>query len=177
MKNVLNILSKIWNVILNILIAFVGILTILALYYFSQLAIFKKSYPNVFGYTFFEVATGSMADTINIGDVVVVKIAADYTENDVIVYVEEDNFITHRVIKLEENSLIAKGDANNSPDKPVLKEQVLGKVIKVIPEIGIWKKVILSKPVSIGIILVVVLIGIIIYINPKVEEENEKNKD
>lgn len=177
MKNVLNILSKIWNVILNILIAFVGILTILALYYFSQLVILKKSYPNVFGYTFFEVATGSMADTINIGDVVVVKIAADYTENDVIVYVEEDNFITHRVIKLEENSLIAKGDANNSPDKPVLKEQVLGKVIKVIPEIGIWKKVILSKPVLIGIILVVVLIGIIIYINPKVEEENEKNKD
>ena len=42
----------------------------------------KNNYGNIFGYTFFEVATGSMADTIEIGDVVVVEITKEIQEDE-----------------------------------------------------------------------------------------------
>ena len=60
--------------ILNILIMVVVVITIIGLYYMAQVKILNKDYANIFGYTFFEVATGSMANTINIGDIVVVKV-------------------------------------------------------------------------------------------------------
>ena len=37
-----------------------------------------KAYNNFFGYSFFEVETGSMAGTIEIGDWIVVKLDTDY---------------------------------------------------------------------------------------------------
>ena len=66
---------------LNILIIIVVLITMIGLYYMAQIKILKKDYADMFGYTFFEVATGSMADTINIGDVVVVKVNDEVKEN------------------------------------------------------------------------------------------------
>ena len=104
---------------LNILIIIVVLITMIGLYYMAQIKILKKDYADMFGYTFFEVATGSMADTINIGDVVVVKVNDEVKENDIIVYKEENSFITHRIIKIDGQNLITIGDANNSEDKPI----------------------------------------------------------
>ena len=59
---------------------------------FRQNSIFNNSYANIFGYTFFEVATGSMSNTIEIGDVVIVKITKEVQENEIIVYSEDNNF-------------------------------------------------------------------------------------
>ena len=67
-------LSKILGYILNILIILVTIIIILAIYYFIQIKVFNKTYANIFGYTFFEVATGSMEPTIDVGDLIIVKI-------------------------------------------------------------------------------------------------------
>ena len=100
--------------ILNILITVVVVITIIGLYYMAQVKILNKDYANIFGYTFFEVATGSMTNTINIGDIVVVKVNETFKENDIIVYKEENSFITHRVIKIDGQDLITRGDANNS---------------------------------------------------------------
>lgn len=172
-QKVKNILQKISNLLLNILIVLITGLTLIGFYYFYQIAIEKKGCADLFGYTLFEVATGSMADNIQIGDVVIVKITNQVEENDIIVYEENQNFITHRLIKKDENGLVAKGDANNSEDKPISEEQVLGKVIQIIPKLGIWRKIILSPEILIGIIIVVILIGVILHYNTKTEEENE----
>lgn len=159
--------------ILNILITVVVVITIIGLYYMAQVKILNKDYANIFGYTFFEVATGSMATTINIGDIVVVKVNEAFKENDIIVYKEENSFITHRVIKIDGQDLITRGDANNSEDKPIKSDQILGKVIYVIPKIGIWRKVLASPEILGMIIISIILLGVVLMLTSKTEKEKE----
>lgn len=159
--------------ILNILIMVVVVITIIGLYYMAQVKILNKDYANIFGYTFFEVATGSMANTINIGDIVVVKVNEAFKENDIIVYKEENSFITHRVIKIDGQDLITRGDANNSEDKPIKSDQILGKVIYIIPKIGIWRKVLASPEILGMIIISIILLGVVLMLTSKTEKEKE----
>ena len=159
--------------ILNILITVVVVITIIGLYYMAQVKILNKDYANIFGYTFFEVATGSMANTINIGDIVVVKVNETFKENDIIVYKEENSFITHRVIKIDGQDLITRGDANNSEDKPIKSDQILGKVIYIIPKIGIWRRVLASPEILGMIIISIILLGVVLMLTSKTEKEKE----
>lgn len=139
--------SKIIGTILNILIFFVMIIMMFGIYYIVQIKVQKKEYANMFGYTFFEVATGSMSPTIEVGDIVIVKFTKDVNESDIIVYKDGKDFITHRLIKIKNNELITKGDANNSEDKSITMEQVLGEVIYTVPKVGIWRKIILTPQI------------------------------
>lgn len=159
--------------ILNILIMVVVVITIIGLYYMAQVKILNKDYANIFGYTFFEVATGSMTNTINIGDIVVVKVNETFKENDIIVYKEENSFITHRVIKIDGQDLITRGDANNSEDKPIKSDQILGKVIYVVPKIGIWRRVLASPEILGMIIISIILLGVVLMLTSKTEKEKE----
>lgn len=151
-------LSKILGYILNILIILVTIIIILAIYYFVQIKVFNKSYANIFGYTFFEVATGSMEPTIDVGDVIIVKITNEVNENDIIVCDKHNAFITHRLIKIEEDNFITKGDANNTEDEPMDKSDLIGKVVNVIPNFSLWKKVIFTPQVIIPIFIMLILL-------------------
>lgn len=109
------------------------LLIVLAVYTFIVTDVLKKDYVNVFGYTYFQTASGSMSGTIEINDIIIVKITKDVEENDIISYINEDNdIITHRLIEKSGNRLIAKGDANGSEDDPITKDAVLGKVINII---------------------------------------------
>lgn len=160
MRNMKEKIEGIIGYILDFLILIVTILILIGTYYIVQIKVLHNDYANIFGYTFFEVATGSMSSTIEIGDVVIVKITNQVNENDIIVYKDDENFITHRLIKKEGEHLIAKGDANNSEDKPIIENQILGQVICIIPKLGIWRKIFLSPEIIILIIVLVILLGL-----------------
>lgn len=161
-KKVLNYLI---GIVLNILIILVTILIIIGIYYLFQIKILNKGYADLFGYTFFQVATGSMSNTIEIGDVIIVKITEEIEENDIIVYEEEGSYITHRLISKNGEELIAKGDANNSEDKPIKLEQVLGKVEIIIPKLGMWRDIIMTPEIIGLIIVVIVLLSFVFFYN------------
>ena len=82
--------------------------------------------------------------------------------NDIISYEEDGNIITHRLIKKEEDTFITKGDFNNYQDKPIKKEQIIGKVISIKRNVGIWKKVFSQKKIIIPIIIEIIILAIII---------------
>lgn len=166
--------QKIISSILNVLLVIVTIMLVIGCYYIWQIKIKKDEYANLFGYTFFEVATASMYPTLEVGDVVVVKITKEVEENDIIVYIDNKSIITHRLIEKKDNELIARGDANNSADMPINENMLLGKVVNIIPELGIWRKVFVSKEVAGLIIFLLVLIGIGYAYFSKPEENNEK---
>ena len=168
------VVNKIIGIVLNILLIIVTLIILVGIYYLVQIKVFNNDYANIFGYTFFEVATGSMANTIEIGDVVIVELTKDVRKNDIIVYKEEENFITHRLIEIDENGeFITKGDANNTEDKPISESQVLGKVIYIIPKLGIWRRAILSPQVLILTTTLIILLGVALKITTNTEEKDE----
>lgn len=156
-----NFLYKIIGYILNILLIIITLLILVGIYYIIQIKVLKNDFANLCGYTFFEVATGSMENTINIGDVVIVNLTKDVNENDIIVYKDDNNFITHRLIKKQADKLITRGDANNSEDKPINEDQILGKVIYIVPKMGIFRKIFISKEILGLVIAILILLGIL----------------
>lgn len=166
----MKVISKILEIILDIIIVIMAIAVIIALVYVSQTKILKKEYADIFGYTAFEVVTGSMSSTIEIGDVVIVKITDDVKENDIIVFEEDGSFITHRIIEIDGQTIITKGDANNSEDRPIQENQILGKVVNVVPKVAIWKKVFMTPEVLISIMIAIIILGIL-FLNKKTHKE------
>ena len=157
MKKVQKIVGK----IVNILIVIVIIAIIFCAYCMFSIKVLGNKYVNLFGYSIFEVATGSMHGSIEIGDAVLVKINSDFDVDDIVTYQSGEDFITHRVIIKEENSIITKGDANNVNDNPVDNSLVLGKVVKILPKLGTWKKVLLTPKVIVLILVTLFIFSIL----------------
>ncbi len=103
-------------------------------------------FPNV-------IISGSMSPEIEVGDIVLVKriLPEEVQLNDVIMFREDSVRISHRVIDVKEDErglplFVTKGDANNSPDSdPVIAEQLLGKVVQIVPKVG-WITIMLRNP-------------------------------
>lgn len=135
----LTYLKKIFK---SIAYAFLVLLVSLCVYTFIATDIMKKDYVNVFGYTYFVVKTGSMSGTLEIDDIIIVKIDDNPKINDIITYVNDDGeIITHRLIRKTGNKLIAQGDVNNAEDNPITKDRLIGIVKLVISPSFILKVV------------------------------------
>ena len=154
--------QKIVGKIVNVLIVIVIIAILFCAYCVFSIKVLNHKYVNIFGYSVFEVATGSMHGSIEVNDAVLVKIGSDYEEGDIVTYQSGDDFITHRVFSIQDSFIITKGDANNVNDNPIDKDLVLGKVVKVLPRLGVWKKVLLT-PKVIALILITLFIFSILF--------------
>jgi signal peptidase len=91
------------------------------------------------------IISGSMRPGIEIGDIVLVgKINPKLLKTgDIIQFRQKDSSIpvVHRIIEVvpadDKYVYTTKGDANSQPDsEPVLSEQVVGRVITIVPKVG-----------------------------------------
>lgn len=156
MKNKKTI-SKVIDVILNILIVFFAIFLLISLYTTIQVKVLGNEYSNFFGYSLFEVETGSMHGTIEAGDWIIVKSGDDVKLDDIITYKQSGNFITHRVMEAYGGTYVTKGDANNKADDPIDQSQIIGKVVKTLPGFGLLRRTIFNP-------IVIVLLIICLYL-------------
>ena len=138
------------------LVCFILVLSFLTYCYFS-IYVLGNDYVNVFGYTFFEVGSGSMSPTILSKDAIIVKIHDSFKTNDIITFYYQDNVVTHRVVKILDDKIITKGDANNISDLSINKSAVIGKVVFIWRSAGIWKNVLTSPSVVVLVIVTLVL--------------------
>ena len=152
--------NKAINILLDILIGFFGIVLLITIYNWVQVKILDNDYSSFFGYSIFEVQTNSMADTINAGDWIIVKYSKKYYLNDIVTFKEDGNFITHRVVNIYNGTFITKGDANNAKDDEIDQEQIIGKVVKILPNFGILRSTLFNPFVLIMLIVTLYLINI-----------------
>ena len=167
-------MAKVISFILNTLLTIITIVIIIGAYYMYQVKIQKKDYANLFGYSLFEVATGSMSPTIEVGDVVITKLTKEVNENDIIVYMDGKNIITHRLIEKNGDKIITRGDANNSEDKPIEEKMIIGEVVKIIPQLGTWQQILSSPEVLVLIVILILILSVIYAYTSKSEEKNDK---
>lgn len=167
------IIEKIMDNILNVLIFIFSIILLISIYSGVQTKILGNNYASFFGYSIFEVQTGSMGKVIKPGDWIVLELTQDVKVNDIITYELDGDFITHRIVESYEGTFITKGDANPGKDAPIDRKQVLGKVINVFGGLGLFRKTIFNPWVLITLIITIFLFN---FAFKKKEEEmfNEK---
>lgn len=128
--------------------------------------------PRITGSTPFTVLTGSMEPTYPPGTLVVVKPTntGSLAVGDAITYQWESgktDVVTHRIVSVQysakgELRFTTQGDANPVPDeRPVVPEQVRGKVWYSVPYVGYVNNFITGKQRS--ALLVVVVGGLLVY--------------
>ena len=95
-------MTKIKNAFKFVASIILVILVTLSIYTFIVTDIMKKDYVNIFGYTYFVVASGSMSGTIEVDDIVFVQLTKKVKINDIITYKSKDgDIITHRLIQMK----------------------------------------------------------------------------
>jgi signal peptidase len=83
-------------------------------------------------YPMASITSESMWPALKKGDLVLIKGIKDKSEikvGDIVVYHNPKGFTIHRVIKLNKDTLITKGDANNVSDPPVRYQEIIGKTL------------------------------------------------
>lgn len=111
-------MNKIFKTIIN----FVLILVIILLVLYFALRLTGKI-------MIYNVETGSMEDKIHAGDYILLYKEDKYNVNDVVTYQTKGYFVTHRIIKIRNDKVTTKGDANNLEDEEININQIEGKVI------------------------------------------------
>ena len=171
-------LKKITRMVVNILTCLLFLILVLVIYGKVIITFGENRYPNYFGYTFFEVASGSMEPALKVNDVVLVKITREnLVKNDIIAFQVDNAIITHRILFIDGEVITVKGDSNNVVDKPIIKKQVIGKVVKVFPELGIWKKVLTDPKILFGIFVTLLLFDFALSYGNKENKKIEKMLD
>lgn len=111
-------MSKIIKIVFNVLLVLIIILLVayLVLRVTNKIRIYK-------------VETGSMEDKIHTGDYILLFKKNKYYVGDVVTYKVDNYFVTHRIIKMDDDKITTKGDANNKEDEEITDSQIEGKVV------------------------------------------------
>ena len=169
------------RVIWGIVIAVFCLLCALTIWLAVDKFVLKSPVPSVFGYSALTVKTGSMSGTIEIGDLIIIKDTGEYEIGDVVTFLHEDDTVptTHRIISMDENGLfITRGDANNVQDAlPVSKDIILGEVVKVLPEVGLFAEWVQSEGWIYLVALLVILGGGTVFVQSFFRSEDEQDKN
>jgi len=119
----------------------------------------------------YEVKTGSMEPTIKINDYIMVYKDKNYKKGDIVTFEYEDSLVTHRIVKIDKNRVITRGDANNVNDDEFDTNSIVGKVILIG---GILNIVVNYKYAIIAFMITIYLFTC--YLNGDKKEQGDKNE-
>lgn len=148
------------NIIKIIVITLLTLIFLYNIYNYINTKILKNNITEVGGYAILEVVSGSMEPTIKVGDMIVINTNyKDYKKDDIVTFLDvNDAFVTHRIVKINDNEIVTKGDANDSNDDATKTSRIVGKYVYRLSGLGAILAS-FKSPVTLTIILIM---GIII---------------
>ena len=131
-------MKKVKKIAKTIICIVVGLITLFNIYNLVNTQVLKNDLTTVNSYAVLEVVSGSMNPNIKVGDLIFIDTNYETVNvGDIITYKDENNaFVTHRVIMKEDTTILTKGDANNTIDKPIKINNIVGKYSFKVPYIG-----------------------------------------
>lgn len=130
------------KVVKKVLLISVTVLLVLMvsfnIYNLFSLKIMKRPLTTIGGYSVLEVVSGSMEPAIHIGDMIIINTKeSSYSENDIVTFLDVNgSFVTHRIVTINEEEMVTKGDFNNTEDEPMKIDKIVGKYVTKIPGAG-----------------------------------------
>ena len=170
-------IKKVTKFIINFFTVLIFLILLLTIYAKINMITSGKNYFEIFGYSFFKVTTGSMDPTIKENDIIIVSTNDTYNVNDIITYRDDANFITHRIIMMDGDILITKGDANNATDQEVNKSDVIGKVVKIYSGLGIWQSIFTTPKIIIALFVTLILFDFTFSYKGKENKDKKEEKE
>lgn len=151
------IIKRIFKTIVDILTFLVFVVLVLIIYSKVKMIVTGNDYFDMFGYSIFSVATGSMEPAISQNDIIIIKNKDDYEINEIVTFKSDNAYVTHRIVSKRGETFVTKGDANNTKDVEIDKSVIIGKVVKILHNAAAWQKIFSSPKVIIAIFATLIL--------------------
>ncbi len=146
-------MKKLKDIIRVTLIALVAVIIGLKIYSWNAETLVGNAMPMPFGYGSAVVLSGSMEPELSVNDLIIVRQKDIYEIGDIVVYQNGYDLIVHRIININDETVITMGDANNIADEPISRKNIKGSVVISIPFVGVVVSFLKS---TIGIIVMIV---------------------
>lgn len=130
--------------------------------------------PMPFGIGVSVVQSGSMEPTFKKGDMLFINKSDDLNEGDIVVYKTGNILVVHRIVSIDGDTIITKGDANNIADNPITKADVKGKVTGKISYVGTIVDTLRSP---IGIVCVMSISVVLLIASFKTSDKDETTEE
>lgn len=155
----------------------IGVLAVLigtGVYSLNASRLIGDQMPMPFGYGASVVLSGSMEPALSVGDLLIVKQTDSYAQGDIVVYQSGRMAVVHRIVSLDGETALTKGDANTAYDEPIMRSAIKGKVISVIPLLGypVWA---LKSPL--GVILTIAAAVLLVEFSYRSETKNDTEQE
>jgi len=144
--------EKMNKILRRLFLALFGLILGINAYLANANRMMGNKLPMPFGYGAAVVLSDSMQPALSVNDLLIIHETADYTVGDIVVYQDESSLIVHRIVKDNGETVITRGDANNTDDAPIHKSSIKGIVVRRIPSLGALVNA-LKTPVGILLVL------------------------
>ena len=155
-----------------VLIIFISLVCGITVYTWNNKTLKGDVLPMPFKYGVAVVLTGSMEPNLSADDLIIIKKTDDYEIDDFVVFQDRYTLVVHRIISIDGDTVITKGDANDTEDAPIQMSQIKGEVIKSYSGVGRVVKAIKSP---IGVVLLIAGAVILLRLSYKKEKETSNN--
>ena len=135
-----------------ILLFIISLVIGIRLYSWNAQTLTGNTMPMPFDWGFSVVLSGSMEPTLSVNDLVFVHEQNSYETDDIVVYQDGNMLVIHRIIAVDGDEIVTKGDANNVADEPISASAIKGKAVLHIPFIG---ALIRFLKTSVGFIMII----------------------
>ena len=165
--------TKVGSMIFRIVLIIIAGLTVgLGVFSWNASRVVGNQLPMPFGFGVSVVMSPSMEPVLKTNDLIFVSEDENYEVGDIVVYQDGNMLVIHRIINIDGENVITKGDANNIADDPIKLDDVKAKFSFRIPFIGVIFKYLKTVP---GTLLVLVLAIFLLYRSR--QKEREKDRD
>lgn len=148
-------------------------------YLMSAAGLARNQLPMPFGVGLATVESNSMVPTFARGDLLVVGASGkdDPAVGDVVVYRDPTiGLVVHRVVAVDGDLVTTQGDANNATDEPFDRSRVVGRVLLVIPMLGLLVGVLRTPLGVLALLAVTLLLAELPFRRHRDEEEDERER-
>lgn len=173
--------SSRFKIINNIIFTIIMIVMVVLIFITAQSKL-TGTEPTILNHRIYIVDSGSMSPAIETDSMIIVKeLGAEEIEvGDIITYYGHNKYsrVTHRVVELSngKDSIITKGDANNSNDPiPLDSSKLIGKVVITLPWIGKVFRY-LNTELGMAILITLMILWIVVpIIASKIKKKKENS--
>lgn len=169
-------MKKLKAILRIVTLALLGIFLGVRVYLWNAQSLVGDSMPMPFGYGAAVVLSGSMEPTFSAGDLIVVQQDSSLEKDDIVVFEDIGSLVVHRIIEIDGENVITKGDANNTDDGPVALSKVRGRVLFHIPGMGTVVQFLKTPVGTLCMILAAVALIEIPWRQEKRRDEEERQK-
>ena len=163
----------------TLLLIIIALIIGIKVYGWNAKTLAGNAMPMPFGWGISVVLSGSMEPVLSVNDLVFVQEQDSYSENDVVVYQDGSSLVIHRIISIDGDTVITKGDANNAEDKPITLSVIKGKEMAHNPVAGAAVRFLKTPVGSVLLIIAAIALFELPYLRTRKEstEEIEKIKE